>query len=261
MASNYPTSLDTFTNPTSNDSLNSPSHSLQHADVNDAIEAIEAKLGIGASPAGSATAGYVLTAGTGGTTTWSALPDSGGLIQIVPTSIVKGASGSASVSAGGAVTFSGTESISLNGVFSSTYLAYKIVASLSAPSADNFFRIRLRASGTDSSASYFGTKISINDSGTTATYNDNNAASLGVFSMDAPNSDTVYSIFTEIINPFSTSKTTFFMNNNGVSQAGVFNAYLGGGVHNVATSYDGFTLFPDAGNVTGSVRVYGYKNG
>ena len=47
MATNYPTSLDALTNPVSNDSLNSPSHSAQHANANDAIEAIEAKLGIG----------------------------------------------------------------------------------------------------------------------------------------------------------------------------------------------------------------------
>jgi len=47
MATNYPTSLDTLTNPVSNDSLNSPSHSAQHANANDAIEAIEAKLGVG----------------------------------------------------------------------------------------------------------------------------------------------------------------------------------------------------------------------
>jgi len=47
MATNYPTSLDNFTNPTANDSLNLPSHSTQHANANDAIEAIEAKLGVG----------------------------------------------------------------------------------------------------------------------------------------------------------------------------------------------------------------------
>jgi hypothetical protein len=41
MATNFPTGVDTFTNPVSNDSLNSPSHSVQHANANDAIEAIE----------------------------------------------------------------------------------------------------------------------------------------------------------------------------------------------------------------------------
>lgn len=41
MATNFPTSVDAFTNPTANDSLNTPSHATQHADINDAVEAIE----------------------------------------------------------------------------------------------------------------------------------------------------------------------------------------------------------------------------
>jgi hypothetical protein len=36
--------VDNFTNPTANDSLNLPSHSTQHANANDAIEAVEAYL-------------------------------------------------------------------------------------------------------------------------------------------------------------------------------------------------------------------------
>jgi hypothetical protein len=44
MATNFPTSVDNFTNPTANDSLNLPSHSTQHANANDAIEAIEGYL-------------------------------------------------------------------------------------------------------------------------------------------------------------------------------------------------------------------------
>ena len=44
MATNFPTSVDVLTNPVSNDSLNSPSHSAQHANANDAIEAIETTL-------------------------------------------------------------------------------------------------------------------------------------------------------------------------------------------------------------------------
>lgn len=46
MATNFPTSLDNFSNPTSNDPLSSPSHSGQHSDANDAIEALEARVGI-----------------------------------------------------------------------------------------------------------------------------------------------------------------------------------------------------------------------
>lgn len=49
MATNFPSSLDALTNPTSSDPLNSPSHSAQHANANDAIEALEAKVGVDSS--------------------------------------------------------------------------------------------------------------------------------------------------------------------------------------------------------------------
>jgi microcystin-dependent protein len=49
MATNFPTSLDTLSNPSSGSALNSPSHSSQHADANDAIEALQAKVGVNSS--------------------------------------------------------------------------------------------------------------------------------------------------------------------------------------------------------------------
>jgi hypothetical protein len=52
MPTNFPTSVDNFTNPTANDSLNLPSHSTQHANANDAIEAVEDYLLNGAGKAG-----------------------------------------------------------------------------------------------------------------------------------------------------------------------------------------------------------------
>lgn len=45
MAVNFPASLDNFTNPSSNSSVANPSHSQQHSDANDAIEALQAKVG------------------------------------------------------------------------------------------------------------------------------------------------------------------------------------------------------------------------
>ena len=49
MATSYPTSLDSFTNPTAVDTLDSPPHDTQHADGNDAIEALQAKVGVDSS--------------------------------------------------------------------------------------------------------------------------------------------------------------------------------------------------------------------
>jgi hypothetical protein len=47
MAITYPTTLDVFTNPTSTSLLTSPDHAQQHSDINDAVEALEAKVAIG----------------------------------------------------------------------------------------------------------------------------------------------------------------------------------------------------------------------
>lgn len=51
MASTYPTSLDNFTNPTVSDYLNSTTvpHATQHSDLNDAVENLQAKVGIDSS--------------------------------------------------------------------------------------------------------------------------------------------------------------------------------------------------------------------
>jgi hypothetical protein len=49
MATNFPTSLDSLTNPSGTDSMSSPSHAGQHADANDAIEALQAKVGADSS--------------------------------------------------------------------------------------------------------------------------------------------------------------------------------------------------------------------
>jgi hypothetical protein len=49
MATNFPTSLDSLTNPATSDQLSSPSHAEQHANANDAIEQLEAKVGANGS--------------------------------------------------------------------------------------------------------------------------------------------------------------------------------------------------------------------
>jgi hypothetical protein len=51
MASNFPSSLDSFTNPSSSDAMDSVSvpHATQHSDLNDAVEALQVKVGADSS--------------------------------------------------------------------------------------------------------------------------------------------------------------------------------------------------------------------
>jgi hypothetical protein len=46
MAISFPEELDVLTNPSSDNPVSNPSHSQQHADANDAIEALQAKVGV-----------------------------------------------------------------------------------------------------------------------------------------------------------------------------------------------------------------------
>jgi hypothetical protein len=71
MPRNYPTAIDTLSNPLTTDTLAGVSHAGQHGDANDSIEAIEAKLGIGSSNATSATTGAALVHSGSGTTGWA----------------------------------------------------------------------------------------------------------------------------------------------------------------------------------------------
>lgn len=49
MASNFPDSLDNFTNPNENSPLSNPGHAEQHSNANDAIKALQEKVGVDSS--------------------------------------------------------------------------------------------------------------------------------------------------------------------------------------------------------------------
>jgi len=51
MATNFPGSLDSFTNPSASDAMDSVTvpHATQHADLNDAVESLQAKVGVDGS--------------------------------------------------------------------------------------------------------------------------------------------------------------------------------------------------------------------
>lgn len=230
MASNYPTSLDSFNNPQGTDSLNSPSHSLQHSDINDAVEAIEAKLGIGASPAGSATAGQVLTAQGGGTVIW-ATP---ALVHLNTT------------------TFSAVASQSVNDVFSADYDNYLVITNLTA-STNLTLNIRLRASGSDYSTNDQWLSIIYNtwvgstlaDAGTTKT-----SSQLFTFGLDTSRHQNTFNLY----EPFLTTRTRASGTWTDDTDTGIMNARAGN-----TNSYTGLSWIASTGTITGTISIYGYR--
>ncbi len=83
-----------------------------------------------------------------------ALDNELGLSLITPSSIAA-TGGSGSISSTGKISFTSASSISLNGIFSSTYQNYKVLFQVTAPTSGVDLTLRLRASGSDlTGASY-----------------------------------------------------------------------------------------------------------
>ena len=176
-----------------------------------------------------------------------------GMDLITPTSVA----GTGVTVSGGAVSFSASSTVSVNGGFTATYDNYLVVTEFTSSSATGEWYLRLRASGTDATTAYYSAfgfssfnADSISGQGTT---NGTDKISIGY-----SNSTLGATASTNVKAPAIARRTLFeYLSNNPASTG---NSRFGGGVHTTATAYDGFTLYPASGTITGTVRVYGLRN-
>jgi hypothetical protein len=182
-----------------------------------------------------------------------------GLVKVVPTSVAVG-SGSGSASALGIVTFSGASSVSLNGVFSSTYKNYRInfdniIMPTGAGGTDML--LRLRASGTNTTTNYTGAGFYMSHNSATVT-------GATVSSIFISNTDSVSGKaygYIDLFAPFEAQETTASYAKPYRYAAGTSGSYT----HSYAffqtdsTQFDGFSLVFGAGTGSGAVSVLGYN--
>ncbi len=177
-------------------------------------------------------------------------PDAG-IVQLIPTSLTLG-SGSGSVDGNGAVTFSGVSSISLNGCFTASYDNYKIYVNMSASNVWSC-RMRLGSSGTPNTASTYNLQsLVISNTSVTASQQ----LSTNQFSITDVSTD-FGSTEIDVMQPFNSSHTLF--NSKGIyattqmqNRSGRFAG---------TTSFTDIVFYPDSpGTITGTIRVYGYRN-
>lgn len=234
MASSYPGGLDSFTNPAGSDPLNTAGaklHSKQHGDANDAIEAIQATLGIDPQGAEADVAARLdaIEAGGGG--------GGGGLVLI--------ASGS----------FTGAAPYSLGPVFDSTYDDYLVKLRVQG-STNVVVKARLAVSGTDSSTGYDSQRLIYYSSTGSVLANEAGTDEWQVLLCGA--SPHRSHIDLSLTGPARAEYTTvsgwggFWFNTTGNGLYGV------GGVHEVATAYDSLTILTDTGTLAGEWSVFGY---
>lgn len=184
---------------------------------------------------------------------WIYIADSdapAGLEMVSPSSVV----GSGVTLSDGKVSFTSASTVSVNGCFSSAYSNYRIVINAQWGASSDSLRIRMRVGGSDNSSAYYTHGIyTSHTGGPTRLYEANQ--SVGYIGWVANIS---YNIMLEIHNPFAAEYTGWVGQANGI---GTSTATVGTlwGMHQTQTSFDGFTIFPPSGSITGSVRIYGYR--
>jgi hypothetical protein len=176
-----------------------------------------------------------------------------GMKMVVPTSVTVG-SGTGAVDTNGAVTFSTASSVSVNGCFTTTYDNYRIIFNTTL-SADADMTFKYRNSGTDTSAAYYSYNHSMFPiAGTQGAGTRTNNSTFIAFNGGLG----ILNYVVDIRNPYISGQKKY-LNAQGISSA-LYSIHQTGGTLDNTNQFDSFTLAPQSGNITGTVRVYGYKN-
>lgn len=173
-----------------------------------------------------------------------------GIYTITPTSVAS--DGSASISGNGLVTFSSTDTLNINGVFTSEYVNY-LYEIRWAPTIAGDINLRLRVGGVDNSTASSYVRQQLFADNTSVGGNRVTGNLLRVATGGTVASNYASGI---IVGPFLAATTAFRTDNYRSQANGILHAYSG--THNQSTSYDGFTLTTGgAETIDGELMVYG----
>ena len=181
-----------------------------------------------------------------------------GLVVMTPTSIAStGTGNSSSIGANGKVTFSSCNTLSLNGVFTSSYDNYVVSIRAKTVSGWPYSYIRLRASGIDNATnnSYVSQLLrsqSTSVTGSRATTSATSDAFVGVGESGA----SLYLFGPYLAQPTAMRSVTATSGSNLSS----IEIYDNASTHNQSTAYDGFSIILESGLLMGgAITVYGFN--
>lgn len=184
------------------------------------------------------TNGRVRLTKTGTDTWWSSAMDAaagGGLVYITSAS------------------FSGSSAVNVNNCWTSSYAHYRVVIDYD-PSANANLTMRLRASAADNSTTNYKYGQMWGTYANSSSVGGGTGQSSWVVGTTGTTTDPA-GISIDVLNPQAALYTHFIGSLSYENGAGSI-----GGIFVATTQFDGFSLIPGSGTITGTLRVYGYKN-
>lgn len=172
-----------------------------------------------------------------------------------PTSVTNG------TATGNIVTFTNVASVTINGVFNANYSTYRLMYSIGTGTlgATQYLLGQLTSAGTAATTNYVSKTVWVNTGDTVQGFSNYDQRSTA-FTFGSIGSSDNRGVSSLDIDGASEARYT---NYSGVF-TGTYNTvanYMGlhGGAHQSLSTYDGIRFLANTGNITGTVRVYGYR--
>ena len=171
-----------------------------------------------------------------------------GLTLITPSSVA----GSGVSLSGAKVVFTAATSVSVNGVFDSTYDNYLVVFIGTVTASSYSINYRLRLSGSDVSGSNY-TRQDITADGASVSGSRSSSQTESRFGEVATGLNSGFHAYfygPALAQPTATRSVTA----GSISSARIKDY---ASTHSLSTAYDGFSVYPNANSITGSLTIYG----
>jgi hypothetical protein len=154
-------------------------------------------------------------------------------------------------------TFTGVGSTILSNVFNSSFNSYRIIATITQNSIFAANQIQLRTGSTTATTGYDRRGVFLRDAGTVA--GSGTAGDSFFLIGDTGNGGTTSHVI-DITNPFIASPTIATLNAAVNDSSGGRQMFLTSLYNSNSVSYESLVLSCSAGNITGTLRIYGYRN-
>jgi hypothetical protein len=158
------------------------------------------------------------------------------------------------------VSFTTASAVQVDNVFTSSYDNYKIIFKTTAFSGTNVAVYTQFVDGTTpiGTNTYYQGLTGITDGSTAALSAGINLTALTIAYGSSSGGD-ITSLALDVITPQKSEKTTALISSYNWNGTNTF-SYVGGGLFNASTQFEGIRFFTSTGTFSGTVRVYGYRN-